>query len=192
MKGARVLVVDDHRGMLRAVRRILEGSCEVTAFTSPLEALNVAASINPELAIVDIRMPEMDGFALLRRLKGALPDLDVILMTGSVTDLDQKMIHAIREQAFYFIQKPFDAELLRTLVERQGFEVTATFGDWMVPGFFYRAFRYTLRPFGVVLPLHPRGLMGLDRLGHNWRQWFRKTSLAPWTFAMIGVVGKKR
>ena len=81
---------------------------------------------------------------------------------------------------------------LRTLVERQGFEVTATFGDWMVPGFFYRAFRYSLRPFGVALPLRPRGIMGLDRLGESWRQWFRKTSLAPWTFAMIGVVGKKR
>jgi len=80
---------------------------------------------------------------------------------------------------------------LRTLVERQGFEVTATFGDWMVPGFFYRAFRYTLRPLGLVLPLHPKVFI-LDRLGNNWRQWFRKTSLAPWTFAMIGVVGKKR
>jgi len=80
---------------------------------------------------------------------------------------------------------------LRTLVERQGFEVTATFGDWMVPGFFYRAFRYSLRPFGVALPTHPKGLMGLDRLGENWRRWFRRTSLAPWTFAMIGVVGKK-
>ena len=39
-------------------------------------------------------------------------------MTGSLDDLDQKLIRAIRGRAFYFIQKPFDREVLRTLVER--------------------------------------------------------------------------
>ena len=46
------------------------------------------------------------------------PDLDVILMTGSVDDLDDKLVRAIRGEAFYFIQKPFDREVLRTLVDR--------------------------------------------------------------------------
>jgi SAM-dependent methyltransferase len=80
---------------------------------------------------------------------------------------------------------------LKTLVERHGFQITGIFGDWMVPGFFYRALRYVLRPTGVVLPLEPRGVLGLDKLGRAWRAWFRRTALAPWTFAMIGVVGKK-
>src|SRR6185295_14936711 len=44
--------------------------------------------------------------------------LDVILMTGSVDDLDEKLVRAIRSAAFYFIQKPFDREVLKTLVER--------------------------------------------------------------------------
>ena len=39
-------------------------------------------------------------------------------MTGSVDDLDEKLVRAIRSPAFYFIQKPFDREVLRTLVER--------------------------------------------------------------------------
>jgi SAM-dependent methyltransferase len=80
---------------------------------------------------------------------------------------------------------------LRGLVEGQGFQVTAAFGDWMVPGFFYRSLRYVLRPAGLHLPLHPRGILGLDRLGTAWRGWFRTKPLAFWTFAMIGVVGRK-
>jgi serine phosphatase RsbU (regulator of sigma subunit) len=118
VKGARILVVDDQRGMLRAVQRVLEGRHQVLVFTSPREALASAAAARPDLAILDIRIPEMDGFALLSRLKAAQPDLDVILMTGSATDLDQKMIRAVREEAFYFIQKPFDADLLKALVDR--------------------------------------------------------------------------
>jgi serine phosphatase RsbU (regulator of sigma subunit) len=72
----------------------------------------------PDLAILDIRMPEMDGFELMDRLKRIRPDLDVILMTGSLDELDKKLIRAIRQEAFYFIQKPFDREVLQTLVGR--------------------------------------------------------------------------
>ena len=63
-------------------------------------------------------MPDLDGFELMARLKARFPALDVILMTGSVDDLDEKLVRAIRSAAFYFIQKPFDREVLRTLVER--------------------------------------------------------------------------
>jgi serine phosphatase RsbU (regulator of sigma subunit) len=63
-------------------------------------------------------MPELDGFELMARLKTDHPDVEIILMTGSIDDLDQKLIRAIRGRAFYFIQKPFDREVLQTLVER--------------------------------------------------------------------------
>ena len=63
-------------------------------------------------------MPDLDGFELMARLKARFPELDVILMTGSVDDLDEKLVRAIRSPAFYFIQKPFDREVLKTLVER--------------------------------------------------------------------------
>jgi serine phosphatase RsbU (regulator of sigma subunit) len=104
--------------MLHAVRRVLERRHHVVACASAREALAAAGGLRPEIAILDVRIPELDGFELLARLKAAHPDLDAIMMTGSVTDLDQKMIRAIREDAFYFIQKPFDAELLRALVDR--------------------------------------------------------------------------
>ena len=85
---------------------------------SSTHALALAGEFKPELAIVDIRMPELDGFELMARLKARMPDLDIILMTGSVEDLDEKLIRALRSPAFYFIQKPFDREVLQTLVER--------------------------------------------------------------------------
>jgi sigma-B regulation protein RsbU (phosphoserine phosphatase) len=118
LKPARILVVDDEPGMLRAVERVLSGTHQVTGTRSSRDALSLAAEFIPDLAIVDIRMPDLDGFELMARLKARFPELDVILMTGSVDDLDEKLVRAIRSPAFYFIQKPFDREVLKTLVER--------------------------------------------------------------------------
>src|SRR6185295_2395539 len=118
VKSSRILVVDDEPGMLRAVERVLSGTHHVIGTHSSRDALSMAAEFNPELAIVDIRMPDLDGFELMARLKARFPELDVILMTGSVDDLDEKLVRAIRSPAFYFIQKPFDREVLKTLVAR--------------------------------------------------------------------------
>ena len=118
MKPARILVVDDEPGMLRAVERVLGHDHHVVGTRLSREALTAANFMQPELAIIDIRMPDIDGFELMAQLKTRFPKLDVILMTGSVDDLDEKLVRAIRSPAFYFIQKPFDREVLRTLVER--------------------------------------------------------------------------
>jgi phosphoserine phosphatase RsbU/P len=118
MTPTRILVVDDEVGMRRAVERVLGSRYQVTATGSSHEAIEIASRTSPHLAILDIRMPELDGFELMARLKQRQPDLDVILMTGSVDDQDEKLVRAIRGAAFYFIQKPFDRDVLRTLVER--------------------------------------------------------------------------
>ena len=115
---ARILVVDDEHGMVRAVERVLGGEHDVVGSHSSSEALAVARRFAPDLVILDVRMPEIDGFELMARLKAELPGIDIIVMTGSLDDLDQKLIRAIRGRAFYFIQKPFDREVLLTLVER--------------------------------------------------------------------------
>lgn len=114
----RILVVDDDPGMLRAVKRILDERHETVCTSSPEEAPSLLRSHRPDLAILDIRMPELDGFELMARLKQVRPDLDVILMTGSADEADEKLLRSIRERAFYFIRKPFDREVLSTLVER--------------------------------------------------------------------------
>jgi phosphoserine phosphatase RsbU/P len=117
-RSARVLVVDDEFGMVRAVERVLAGAHEVVGSHSSAEALALAHRFDPDLIILDVRMPDIDGFELMTRLKAERPSVDIIVMTGSLDDLDQKLIRAIRGRAFYFIQKPFDREVLQTLVER--------------------------------------------------------------------------
>jgi len=114
----RLLVVDDDAAHRRAVSRVLESSCEVVAAASAGAALERAGEQRFDVALLDIRMPGMDGFDLMGELKLADPDLDVILMTGSVTDTDQRMSRAIREKAFFFLQKPFQRDVLLALVGR--------------------------------------------------------------------------
>src|SRR4051794_12437489 len=114
---AKILVVDDEPGMLRAVERILAPEHAVTTVASPSEALEIAGSLHPDVVICDISMPRMDGFEVMARLKEARRDVDVIIMTG-LSEPDAQLIRAIRERAFYFIQKPFNRDVMRTLVER--------------------------------------------------------------------------
>lgn len=118
MNAERILVVDDETRMLRVAERILAPQYPVALARTADEALEHARSFDPELAIVDIRMPQMDGFELMARLREIRPGLDVIFMTGAIYELDTQFIRAVREKAFYFVQKPFDREVLLTLVDR--------------------------------------------------------------------------
>src|SRR5260370_36366959 len=114
----RVLVVEAEAGMLRSVERVLGQEYQVTTTLSSREAIKLAEALRPDLAILDIQMPEMDGFQLMEELQALDSELDVIFMTGSIHELDAKLIRAIRKDAFYFLQKPFDRGVLLSLVER--------------------------------------------------------------------------
>ena len=114
----RVLVVDDEPGMLRSVERVLGHHYEVASSLSSRGAVPLAQAFQPDLALLDIQMPEMDGFQLMEELQALDPELDVIVMTGSIHELDAKLVRAIRKDAFYFLQKPFDRGVLLSLVER--------------------------------------------------------------------------
>jgi phosphoserine phosphatase RsbU/P len=116
--GARILVVDDDPGILHAVSRVLGRRHHVACVATGAAALEEARLLRPDLAVVDIRLPEMTGFEVTRGLKAALRDVDVILMTGNAEEPDDNLIQAIDEGAFYFIQKPFDRRVLLALVTR--------------------------------------------------------------------------
>lgn len=115
---ARVLVVDDEPGLQNTVRRILGRSHEVSVASSGPEALQLLAHTPHDLAIVDVRMPGMNGFEVLKAIKSAHADTEVIIMTGSISNPEEKLVEALRERAFYFIAKPFEKVVLETLVER--------------------------------------------------------------------------
>jgi len=118
MARPKILVVDDEPGMLRTIERILSARYDVRAVRLPSAALDAAKAGGFDVAILDVRMPEMDGFALMARLGELQADLDVIMMTGSTDERDARLIRAIREKAFFFLTKPFDREVLLTLLQR--------------------------------------------------------------------------
>ena len=118
MARARLLLVDDDAAMLHTTERILKGQYDVRSALTPHQALELDPPASFDLAIIDIRMPEMDGFELMGRLKARDPGLDVILMTGSTHDTDARLTRAIRENAFFFIHKPFHRDVLLALVSR--------------------------------------------------------------------------
>lgn len=118
MARPRILVVDDDPGVLRAIERILSTQYDVSAARLPSQGLAAAVAERFDVAILDVRMPEMDGFTLMQRLGAQQPDLDVIMMTGSTDERDARLVRAIREKAFFFLTKPFDREVLLTLLHR--------------------------------------------------------------------------
>ncbi|HCY83586.1 MAG TPA: sigma-54-dependent Fis family transcriptional regulator [Desulfobacteraceae bacterium] len=111
---AQILVVDDEKDMTRLLQRTLEPEldCKVTMAFSGEMALNVVrqADVSFDLVISDIRMPEMDGFELLDRLKTAYPDLTVVMLTayGNI----ESAVAAIKKGAYDFISKPFEQDEL--------------------------------------------------------------------------------
>jgi serine phosphatase RsbU (regulator of sigma subunit) len=115
---SRIVVVDDEPGMQNSVRRILGRVHEVNVASSGPEALELLARQPHDLAIVDVRMPGMNGFEVLKAIKTRFPDTEVIIMTGSISNPEAKLVEALRERAFYFISKPFEKAVLETLVDR--------------------------------------------------------------------------
>ena len=86
----------------------------------------------------------------------------------------------------------YTVESLERLVASRGFKIISSYGDWMVPGLFYRGLRYTLRQLGIArLPKYPRGVPPFAGLAERFREWFRRKRLAFYTFAVIGTIAKK-
>ena len=81
---ARILVVDDEPGVLHVARRILARRYTVTGASSGPEAIEILAREPHDLAIVDVRMPNMNGFELLKVIKNAHPDTEVIIGCHSI------------------------------------------------------------------------------------------------------------
>jgi len=86
----------------------------------------------------------------------------------------------------------FTIAQLERLVVDEGMAVTRSYGDWMVPGLWYRALRkIVLTRSGRKLPMFPEPVPPLARLGEVWRRAFGRTRLSLYTTPTIGVVARK-
>ncbi|HYD32738.1 MAG TPA: response regulator transcription factor [Azospirillaceae bacterium] len=119
--GQTIALVDDDRNILASVSMALEAEgFEVRTYTDGGEALQGLASRPADLAVLDIKMPRMDGLELLQRLRqsSAMP---VIFLTSKDDEVDELM--GLRAGADDYIKKPFSQRLLieriRALLRRQ-------------------------------------------------------------------------
>lgn len=107
-----LLIVDDEEDLLHLLKRSIEPDleCEVKTASSGEEALRILDERPVDLALVDLKMPAMDGMELLGILRRSHPWLTVIMMTAhGCIDL---AVQAIKAGAYDFITKPFDHEAL--------------------------------------------------------------------------------
>ena len=117
MKGRRVLFVDDDPTLREVLRRELEGfGCTVAAFSTPHAALEHIAREPADVALIDLRLPEMDGLELLRRLREADGTLPVVLLTGH--GAVREAVEAMRLGAHDFLTKPIPLEALERTLRR--------------------------------------------------------------------------
>src|SRR5213593_3101482 len=116
-KDTRILVIDDEPMMTDSLRQHLsdEGYTVDTAATGAT-AIDLFDGGAHHLAICDLQLPDMDGLTLLRHMKDAKPNTEVIVVTGYGSV--QSAVEAIKAGAFYFVEKPFDFEELSPLVEK--------------------------------------------------------------------------
>ena len=107
---ANIALVDDDKNILASVSMLLEQEgYHVRTFSYGAAALTALTTTPPDLAILDIKMPRMDGLELLRRLRQA-QDLPVIFLTSKDEEIDELM--GLNAGADDYIRKPFSQRLL--------------------------------------------------------------------------------
>ena len=118
----RVLIVDDEPGICQHLQRELQKEgCEVDYTTSAIGVLERLKNAEQEgrdytLLLLDLRMPKLDGFSLLKEIREARIDLEVVIITGYGDE--DKAIESIRLGAVDYLPKPISLEALHTAVFR--------------------------------------------------------------------------
>ncbi len=112
-----VLVVDDESMLRRLLEKVLKKEgYNVHLAPSAKDALDILRDNTVDIMISDIRMPEMDGFALLKAVKADYPDVGIIMMTGYADAYTVK--DALLLGADDYITKPFKSAEICMIVER--------------------------------------------------------------------------
>jgi two-component system, NtrC family, response regulator HydG len=112
---SRLLVVDDDPAVPTVVERFArQFGFEVIVRNNGRDALACLGEVKPDAALIDVQMSELSGIEVLRAIRIAQPDCQVILMTGNATV--DSAIEAVKAGALDYLTKPFDFDRLRELL----------------------------------------------------------------------------
>jgi UDP-3-O-[3-hydroxymyristoyl] N-acetylglucosamine deacetylase len=113
----KVLIVDDEERVLKSIAGVLEDEgFRVTTARSGEEAIGIFQQEEPDVTLLDIWMPGMDGIEVLKRLKWIAPDCQVIMVSGHATI--STAMTAVKSGAFDFIEKPLSLDILLMTIRR--------------------------------------------------------------------------
>ena len=113
-----ILVVDDEPQNIRILREILKGEYRVVAATDGAMALSLAESQLPDLIMLDIVMPDLDGFEVLRRLRSRTRTAAVpVVFVTSKGEISEKM-DGYESGASDYVTKPLDPAFVTSVVHR--------------------------------------------------------------------------
>ncbi|MFN3480427.1 MAG: sigma-54-dependent transcriptional regulator [Thermodesulfovibrionales bacterium] len=117
MEKGRVLIIDDDEIIRKSCEKVLspEGYIVISA-QSGREGLKLLSNKPFDLVLTDLRMPDMNGIDVLKKVKEKGPDIEVIIITGYGTI--KSAIEAIRYGAYDYVEKPFSPEELLNVVRR--------------------------------------------------------------------------
>jgi CheY-like chemotaxis protein len=119
MAGEKILVADDSTHIRMMVRGALEGrGYVIVEAVDGADALQKAIDAQPDLVLLDLTMPELDGFEVLQFMKSRpdTTDIKVMMLTGSAETSNQQYGYTLG--AIGYIVKPFATEQLQTAVDR--------------------------------------------------------------------------
>lgn len=117
MATARILAVDDSPTILEMIKAILiEGGYEVITASDGAEALDTARAENPDLILLDVMLPKLDGYRVCRLLKfdQKYKHIPIIMLTAKTEE--QSMATGIRTGANQYLTKPVEPEHLLAVV----------------------------------------------------------------------------
>jgi len=108
---SKVLLVDDEQEFVQTLseRLLMRDMGSAVAYDGE-SALNMIAEDEPEVMILDLKMPGIDGIEVLRRVKESRPEIEVIILTGHGSEADRET--CMNLGAFAYLQKPVDIEIL--------------------------------------------------------------------------------
>ena len=113
----KILVIDDDEGVCYSLARLLANDeRSVTAVQTPEAGLEAMRGEDPELVLLDVKIPGADGLELLRRIRKQRPRQLVLMMTAHGTT--ETAIEAMKRGAFDYLMKPFDSEALIAAVNK--------------------------------------------------------------------------